>query len=240
MTDMRHQSSAPAAAEAKPAAKFITFEGGEGAGKSTQIGYLAKRLAAVGIAVAVTREPGGSPFAEEARRLLLDPSLAPASALAQALLFYAARADHLDVTIRPALSVGQWVLCDRFSDSTRAYQGAAGGVDAPVLETLDRMVVGATQPDLTVLLDIDPAAGLQRATARRVSSSPGAFVAADTFESRKLDFHQRLRAGFLDIAQRNANRFVVIDAFQNELMIADQIWRVVVQRFGIATTGVAR
>lgn len=219
----------------RPGARFITFEGGEGAGKSTQIAHLAKRLEVAGVAVKVTREPGGSPFAEEARRLLLDPALAPQSALAQALLFYAARADHLESTIQPALTAAKWVLCDRFSDSTRAYQGAAGGVEGTSLEMLDRLVVGARQPDLTILLDIDPVAGLQRANARRVSASPGAFVVADTFESRTLDFHQRLRAGFLEIAKANPQRVAVLDAFQNELTIADQIWRAVSARFGLAT-----
>jgi dTMP kinase len=232
--DVMKTSTTDLALRSLHGAKFITFEGGEGAGKSTQIAHLAKRLEAVNVAVMMTREPGGSPFAEEARRLLLDPALAPKSALAQALLFYAARADHLEATIRPALDQARWVLCDRFSDSTRAYQGAAGGVDAASVEMLDRLVVGDRQPDLTVLMDIDPAAGLQRANARRLSASPGAFVVADTFESRTLDFHQRLRVGFLEIAKTNPQRVVVVDAFQNELAIGDQIWRVVSSRFNLA------
>ena len=214
--------------------RFITFEGGEGAGKSTQIGRLADRLKQAGVVVTVTREPGGSAFAERARALILDTALAPKSALAQALLFYAARADHLDETIRPALQAGQWVLCDRFADSTRAYQGAAGGVDAGSLDAIDRLVVGETQPDLTIMLDLDPAVGLARAHQRRRSATPGAFVAVDTFEGRQLDFHERLRAGFLAIAKANPARVVVLDAFQNELTLADQIWRLVAGRYDIA------
>jgi dTMP kinase len=220
MTQAQHQSRGI----------FITFEGGEGVGKSTQIKHLAARLAKMGIEPLLTREPGGSAFAETARGLLLDPKAAPQSAMAQALLFYAARADHLEVTIRPALSAGRWVLCDRFADSTRAYQGAASGVDTAAIAALDGLVVGSDQPALTVLLDLDPKVGLARADQRR-TAAPGAFIAADTYESRRLDFHQRLRAGFLEIAKHEPSRVVVIDAFQNELTIADQVWRHVSERF---------
>ena len=214
--------------------RFITFEGGEGVGKSTQITRLAAHLTEAKIPHSQTREPGGSPFAEKARALLLDPEATPKSAFAQALLFYAARADHLDETIRPALAAGKWVLCDRFSDSTRAYQGAAGGVDPATLSTLDTLVVAKTQPDLTILLDLDPKIGLARANQRRTAATPGTFIAADTYESRQLEFHQRLRAGFLAIAKSEPKRVIVIDAFQNELQIADQIWRHVATRFNLA------
>lgn len=212
---------------------FITFEGGEGAGKSTQIKHLADRLAQAGLKPLLTREPGGSAFAERARDILLDPQATPKSPLAQSLLFYAARSDHLDETIRPALAAGRWVLCDRFSDSTRAYQGAASGVDAAAIATLDAMVVGSAQPALTILLDLDPKIGLARADQRR-TATPGSFLAADTFEGRRLDFHQRLRAGFLEIAKLEPQRVVVIDAFQNELIIADQVWGHVSARFASA------
>ena len=210
---------------------FITFEGGEGVGKSTQIAHLAKRLADIAIASLVTREPGGTPFAEHARTLLLDPATAPTSQLAQALLFYAARADHLDGAIRPALTAGRWVLCDRFADSTHAYQGAASGVSAATLASLNACVVGATQPELTLLLDLDPRVGLMRAKQRRTAATPGTFIAADSYEGRQLSFHQRLRDGFLAIATAEPERVVVLDAFQNEMTIADQIWRTVRARF---------
>lgn len=214
--------------------QFITFEGGEGVGKSTQIKHLEKRLLEHGLHVAPTREPGGSTFAEKARELLLDTEAGPQTPLAQALLFNAARADHLQQLIRPALLQSTWVLCDRFSDSTRAYQGAAGGVDMAVLETLDALVVGSTRPDLTILLDLDPKIGLARADQRRAAATPGAFVRADTFEGRQLDFHQRLRAGFVAIAQAEPGRVAVFDAYQNELTLADQIWRHVSSHFNLA------
>ena len=180
-----------------------------------------------------SREPGGSPFAEACRTLILDNAVAPQSALAQALLFSAARADHLDASIRPALDAGTWVLCDRFADSTRAYQGAADGVDDAAIALLDRLVVAETRPDLTILLDLDPKIGLTRADRRRTAATPGNFIRADTFESRKLDFHQRLRAGFLAIAKAEPARVGVFDAMQNELTLADAIWRFVAGRFAL-------
>jgi dTMP kinase len=124
--------------------KFITFEGGEGSGKSTQARRLAEQLWRVGIHTLVTREPGGSPFAEALRTVILDPEMPPHSALSEALLFYAARADHLEKTIRPALNAGLWVICDRFSDSTRVYQSQAGGLPGEVIDVLDEMVVAPT------------------------------------------------------------------------------------------------
>ena len=223
-----------------PRGKFITFEGGEGVGKSTQVARLAEHLRARAVDVKTTREPGGSAFAERARALILDAGVAPKSALAQALMFYAARADHLDETIRPNLDAGTWVLCDRFSDSTRAYQGAASGVDNKLLATLDALVVGVTQPDLTFLLDLDPRIGMARADQRRNSVTLGTFIAADTFESRRLEFHQRLRDGFLAIAQAEPQRVVVLDAFENEIAIAERVWRVVAERFGVALPGGAK
>jgi dTMP kinase len=181
-------------AEARGA--FITFEGGEGAGKSTQIARLAATLRArSGRAVCVTREPGGSPRAEEIRAALLGGIAKPYGPFAEALLFSAARIDHLDQRIRPALNRGETVLCDRFIDSTRAYQGAAGGLDPAVVAALERVTVGPTRPDLTLILDLDPEAGLARVAARGVGQG------ADRFEAEALDFHVRLREAFLAIAR---------------------------------------
>ncbi len=196
-------------AEARGA--FITFEGGEGAGKSTQIARLAATLRArSGRAVCVTREPGGSPRAEEIRAALLGGIAKPYGPFAEALLFSAARIDHLDQRIRPALNRGETVLCDRFIDSTRAYQGAAGGLDPAVVAALERVTVGPTRPDLTLILDLDPEAGLARAAAR--GAGQGAGQGADRFEAEALDFHVRLREAFLAIARAEPVRCVVIDA----------------------------
>ena len=236
--DIRQSSGSALGTSAEGAAKgvFITFEGGEGAGKSTQIAHLKRRLADHGLTVVETREPGGSAFADGLRTLLLDAHTAPQSALAQALAFYAARADHLAASIRPALKAGKAVLCDRFSDSTRAYQGAAGELPAELIEALDRAVVGETRPMLTLLLDIDPKVGLQRANARRTAIQAGGFIAADSFEGRQLQFHRRVREGFLAIARAEPERVFVIDAFQNELVIADAIWVIVAERLGFRGT----
>lgn len=206
------------------AGRFITFEGGEGSGKSTQARRLAERLGERGIDVVATREPGGSPFAEEIRALLLGGKLAPHPALAEALLFCAARADHLQATIRPALAAGKWVICDRFADSTRVYQGAAGGVADATLRALEDIVIGETRPQLTILLDLEPAAGLARAKARHTAASE------DPFERRLLEFHERLRAGYLAIATAEPERCVVVDGAQSAEAIGDQIWAHVGQR----------
>ncbi len=175
--------------------KFITFEGGEGSGKSTQARLLADRLRAAGSKVLQTREPGGSPFAEQVRALILDPATAAHSPLAQALLFSAARADHLAQTIRPALAAGSFVICDRFADSTRVYQGAAGGLDRATVDFLEGIVVGDAQPDLTLLLDIDPRIGLERARRRRIEVSGTTGGGIDSYEARELSFHEKLRSG---------------------------------------------
>jgi dTMP kinase len=202
--------------------KFITFEGGEGSGKSTQARLLADRLKARGIDAVLTREPGGSPFAERVRALLLDPATPSHSPLAEALLFYAARADHLDKSIRPALAAGRWVICDRFSDSTKAYQGVAGGLSADALDALERLVVTPTHPELTFILDLAPADGLARARAR--GAGHGAATApADTFERRDAAFHDRLRAGYLAIAKTELQRCVVVDGAKAPDAIAAEI-----------------
>jgi dTMP kinase len=205
--------------------RFITFEGGEGSGKSTQARLLAERLKHAGIDTVLTREPGGSPFAEQVREFILGVKQQAAAPLAEALLFYAARADHLDTTIRPALNAGKWLIADRFSDSTRAYQGAAGGVSPTAIDAIDRVVVADTVPDLTLILDLDPEDGLRRAAERR---PPGART--DPFEARDLDFHRRLRAGFQAIAAAAPARCVMIDASGPAAPIAAQIWRTIETR----------
>ena len=201
--------------------KFITFEGGEGTGKSTQTGLLRARLKERGITPTLTREPGGSPFAENIRELLLNPEHFTRSSLSEALLFYAARDDHLRQTITPALEKGDWVISDRFSDSTRAYQGAAGGVAIDMLETLERWVVGAHKPDLTIILDMAPETGLKRAEERRAEAE------IDRFEQLDLSFHKRLRQGFIEIAKNEPDRCHIIDADRSIEDIAEDIWHIV-------------
>jgi dTMP kinase len=204
--------------------RFITFEGGEGAGKSTQARLLAGRLEGRGIDVVLTREPGGSPFAEQVRDLILRADVAPHPPLAEALLFCAARTDHLEKTIRPALAAGRWVICDRFSDSTRVYQGAAGGVPTDALEALERLVVGPTRPDLTFILDMAPADGLARADARRAPVAQGSETRADAFERRHLAFHERLRAGYAAIAVAEPQRCALIDGAKPVDQVAADVW----------------
>jgi len=189
---------------------FITFEGGEGAGKSTQIRRLAAQLRTEsGRPVLTTREPGGSPKAERIREALLAGLAKPYGPFAEALLFSAARIDHLDTLIRPALARGEIVLCDRFADSTRAYQGAAGGLDPAALRALEGVVVGPTRPDLTLILDCEPELGLARARARRDAGSDDA---VDRFEAEALAFHARLRAAFLAVAAEEPGRCAVVNA----------------------------
>ena len=188
--------------------RFITFEGGEGSGKSTQARLLAEALRAKGIDAVLTREPGGSPFAEQVRSLILDPATEPHSALSEALLFYAARADHIEKVIRPALLAGRWVISDRFSDSTRVYQVEAGGLPLEVFKAFELIVVKLTYPDLTFLLDMPAEVGLSRATTRRLAQ---ALSGEDTYEKRELDFHMRLREGFLTVAKEEPHRCHVID-----------------------------
>lgn len=198
--------------------RFITLEGGEGAGKSTQAKRLADYLGTLGLDVVVTREPGGTPLAERIRAALLDPALPSHSQLAEALMFNAARADHLDSLIRPALDRGRWVICDRFYDSTRVYQGLVGGIDATVLDKLDEVVLAGTLPDLTVVIDLDPVVGLARVASRRSGE-----VAADRYEARGSAYHERLRQGFLDIARREPQRCVVVAGFQSVDALATEI-----------------
>jgi len=191
---------------------FITFEGGEGAGKSTQLRRLAERLAASGREVVVTREPGGSEGAEAVRALLVEGAADRWSPMAETLLLYAARADHLERLIRPALARGAVVISDRFADSTRAYQGAAGGVAPGFIDRVEREVLGETRPDLTLILDLPAERGLERAAGRGGAEA--------RFESKGLAFHQRLRDGFLAVATAEPGRCVVIDADRSVEQVA--------------------
>jgi len=204
--------------------RFITLEGGEGAGKSVQAKRLEARLAALGVSVVRTREPGGSPGAEALRDVILTGFGADFSPSGQAFLFAAARAEHLDRTILPALARGAWVVSDRFADSTRAYQGVAGALPAEFVLSLERLTVGANRPDLTLILDLPPEIGLARAAARRRAASP------DRFEAEGLPFHETLRRAFLDIAAGEPSRCAVIDANQDEEAVAAAIWSAVETR----------
>jgi dTMP kinase len=209
--------------------KFITFEGGEGSGKSTQVRLLAERLRGRGLDVLLTREPGGSPFAETLRTIILHPHTPAHSALSEALLFYAARADHLNKTVRPALLGGRWVICDRFSDSTRVYQCEAGGLSPDTFRTLEEIVVKPTTPDATVILDLPVEVGLQRAEARR-NEGREANATPDAYEKRSPAFHQKLRAAFKAIALAEPRRCLLIDASADERAVADAIWSGITDR----------
>ena len=208
-----------------PRGRFITLEGGEGTGKSTQALKLAERLRAAGREVAATREPGGSEGAELLRGLLLQGGEDRWSALSETLLMYAARRDHLEKTIRPALARGAWVICDRFLDSTRAYQGAGGGAPEGLIAALERHVVGDDLPDLTLVMDLPVETGLQRAGAR---------TALDRIEARDDGFHQRLRAAFLQIAAAEPQRCFLIDAAPVPDEVAASIWGAIQARLGVS------
>ncbi|WP_291853196.1 dTMP kinase [Bradyrhizobium sp.] len=198
--------------------KFISFEGGEGSGKSTQIRKLAERLAAAKLRTIVTREPGGSPGAEIIRHLVLSGMGKLLGPDAETLLFAAARDDHVHTVIQPALSQGTWVLCDRFSDSTRAYQVRLGQVLPAVLNAMQRVTIGDLKPDLTIILDIPVEVGLQRAAARRGSDAP------DRFEAEDVQFHQDLREAYRQIAAEDPQRCVLIDANADADMVAARVW----------------
>lgn len=211
--------------------KFITLEGGEGAGKSTQMTRLARRLSSRGLSVTLTREPGGSPRAEEIREFVLGGGAKPYGSLAEALLFSSARADHLNTLIRPALAEGRWVICDRFADSTRAYQGVAGALPSSIIDALEAAVVGDTRPDLTLVLDLPPAVGLMRASARRGPGRP------DRFEGEGLAFHEKLRGAFRAIAEGEPQRCALIDATGDADEVEALIWRRVAGTFGFGEEG---
>jgi dTMP kinase len=207
--------------------RLITFEGGEGAGKSTQVERLATALSAAGVAVAVSREPGGTAGAEAIRALLLNGPPERWLPLGETLLLLAARLDHVERKIRPALAAGQWVLCDRFADSTRVYQGIAGAVGVELVDRLQRAAIGDLTPDLTLLLDVPVEVGL----ARRGAS------AANRFERKGHAFHQQVRDGFLQLAAAEPARFWVIDGAPDPDLVARDVRLAVEARFALDLGG---
>lgn len=206
--------------------RFITFEGGEGTGKTTQVLMLADSLGAAGIEVVTTREPGGSHGAERIRALLVDGEPESWSPTTEALLHFAARRDHVEKVIEPALADGHWVICDRFYDSTLAYQGYAGGLERKFLEQLKALVIGDLQPDLTLILDFPPQDGLARAHARGQGEE-------DRYERMGQVFHEKLYEGFHDIAKNDPERCKVIVATGTAEIVHQHINAVVAAKFGI-------
>jgi dTMP kinase len=213
---MRHETVEPG--------KLITFEGGEGAGKSTQVSILVNRLLSAGRHVIATREPGGSPAAEQIREALLSGKVRPFGPFAEALLFSVARQDHVDSVIAEALAQGKWVVCDRFLDSTRAYQGVTGGVPAPVIGALERLTLRGFMPNLTLVLDVPAEEGLARVAQRLGTTAP------DRFEGLEFAQHERVRRAFLDIAGEEPSRCIVIDARKPEALVAEDVWEAVAER----------
>lgn len=210
-------------------ARFITFEGGEGVGKSTQVKRLLAHLAEVSVDAVRTREPGGTPKAEAVRSFILQGRSESWGAGAEAVLFAAARLDHVNQLIAPNLEKGTWVISDRFCDSTRAYQGLTGGVDVKLINALESLALDGHTPDLTIVLDMDPEAAFQRVAQRALED--GLALTGDRFEKEELDWHRRLREGFLDIARNNADRCVVLSADQGEESLEREIWALVQSRF---------
>jgi dTMP kinase len=222
-----------APARAAGRGRFITLEGGEGAGKSTQAQRLADHLQSLGLRVVLTREPGGSPGAEIIRHVLLSGAAKPLGAETEAVLFAAARQDHVKCTIEPALAAGKWVVCDRFADSTRVYQGALGKVDARFIRGLERISIGELVPDITLILDLPLEEGLKRLAERRGSAKP------DRFEAEDPEFHRKLRDAYLALARQEPERCVVIDADRSIRKIAKEIWSVVETRLDPASAKAA-
>jgi len=210
--------------------RFITFEGGEGSGKSTQIRRLAERLDAAKLRAIVTREPGGSPGAEIIRHLVLSGMGKLLGPDAETLLFAAARDDHVRTVILPALNQGVWVLCDRFFDSTRVYQGQLGQVLPGLVNAMQRVTIGDLKPDLTFILDVPVEIGLQRAAVRRGNA------VADRFEAEDVQFHQNLREAYRQIAAEDPQRCVLIDATGDPDTVAAKIWTALRERLFAAAT----
>ena len=195
-------------------ARFITIEGGEGAGKPTAQQFLASKLISMGLSVTLTREPGGTPLAEELRQTLLNPHGEVPVEMAELLLLFAARAQHIANVIKPALDRGEWVLCDRFTDATYAYQGGARGMSLEVITQLEEMVQGALQPHQVILLDLPPEVGLERARARGE---------LDRFEREPMAFYERVRSGYLERVRAMPGRYTVIDASQDLQGVEEQL-----------------
>jgi len=203
--------------------RFITLEGGEGAGKSTQVARLVAALRARKLSALATREPGGSPGAEEIRRLIVEGEPGRWDILTETLLVFAARADHVASTIKPALARGEWVVCDRFTDSTYAYQGSARGMARETIRRMEALVLHDFRPDLTLVLDMPVEAAMSRIRSRG--------HAENRFEKFDLAFHNRLRQCFLDIAKRDRERCMVIDATADVDAVAKAVWQAVTKRF---------
>lgn len=207
-------------------ARFITLEGGEGTGKSTQARLLAQALAASGISCMATREPGGSEGAEEIRNLIVNGAPGRWHPVTESLLFFAARFDHVERRIMPALANGQWVICDRFFDSTRVYQGIGKGLGDGWLREIYASTIGSLAPDLTFVLDLAPEAGLKRAHDRGGNEN--------RFEQMDIGFHEKLRSGFLGLAKAEPQRFVVLDASVEAQRVHEALIEEINQRFGLA------
>lgn len=214
---------------AKAAARFITFEGGEGVGKSTQVKRLLVRLNRMDIEAVRTREPGGTPRAEAVRAFILQGRSESWGAGAEAVLFAAARYDHVSSLIAPSLDSGKWVISDRFHDSTRAYQGLTGGVDDKLIRGLEELALDGHQPDITFILDMDPAVAFARVNSREIEKALAA--TGDRFEKEDLEWHRRLRQSFLAIAKANPERCVVLPAGQSEDALEQEIWDTLIRRF---------
>lgn len=218
-------------------ARFITFEGGEGVGKSTQVKRLLASLAETSIEAVRTREPGGTPKAEAVRSFILQGRSESWGAGGEAVLFAAARLNHVNELIAPNLAAGKWVISDRFHDSTRAYQGLTGGVDEKLIAALEALALDGHAPDLTIVLDMDPEIAFRRVAQRAIED--GLALTGDRFEKEDIEWHKRLRDSFLAIAKANPNRCVVISADQGEDALEAAIWAVVSDKFP-EVTGRAR
>ncbi len=205
--------------------RFITFEGGEGAGKTTQLGLLSESLRRAGIPVLLTREPGGSIGAEEIRNLLVTGAVGRWDAISEALLHFAARRDHVETKIKPALEDGIWVLCDRFADSSMAYQGYGYGLGREKIEALQQFAIGEFLPDLTLILDMPVEAGLARAAGRDEDKS--------RYEQLDIEFHERVRDGFREIAMAEPKRCIIVDAQDSVVAVQDGLRKAIVDRFDI-------
>lgn len=210
-------------------ARFITFEGGEGVGKSTQVKRLLANLANVSIEAVRTREPGGTPKAEAVRSFILQGRSESWGAGGEAVLFAAARLDHVNQLIAPNLAAGKWVISDRFHDSTRAYQGLTGGVDEKLIVALETLALDGHAPDLTIVLDMDPEIAFRRVAQRAIED--GLALTGDRFEKEDMDWHKRLRDAFLAIAKANSERCIVISADQPEDSLEAAIWAAVSDKF---------
>jgi dTMP kinase len=210
----------------RPGGRFITLEGGEGAGKSTQIARLAEALTRAGVKVRTTREPGGAPGAETIRKLLVEGEPGRWRPMTEALLHFAARVEHVETVVRPALAAGEWVISDRFADSTLAYQGYGHGLGREAIEQLYRTAIGTFAPDLTLILDVPVEAGLARTGSRTHAET--------RYERMGRDFHERVRQGFLEIARANPGRCAVIDAAGNVDGVTARIFAAVATRLHIA------